>query len=408
MEMPEIPVAKRPRSELQNSEEIIQEQRPVEKQTTVIENQIARIQRLEEELLRNSESSKEIIQEQRQVIKNQKTVIESQKAQIQQLEEELLRNSESSTTETNIKNVLVPVPELPNEIWLEIMSYLSTFDLLRNVAQVSKKFHKFSEDPHVIRKIRVESVQSWPEDKKEKYCDDFLGVLKRSLKLRSLSFGFSWDIRNDRSGGKFLEALPSMNHHFLQEFCLKGDGKDSYDDAAWFLKMLPDSNPLNENIVKYLEKCPNLKILKFEFKPEVNGTDLALDYPFLDDVHVLSLLKLKNLQELHLIGVFLGTNFGGLSLNSLDPEEVFLDFEELLDFKDYLDTFAQNFPRLQRLCLTCENDQNYQNETFQAFASKRNINVEIAIVKTSFGCSKCAESWMPPVAINEMKIFGPR
>ena len=406
--MPEIPVAKRPRSELQNSEEIIQEQRRVEKQTTVIENQIARIQRLEGELLRNSESSKEIIQEQRQVIKNQKTVIESQKAQIQQLEEELLRNSESSTTETNIKNALVPVPELPNEIWLEIISYLSTFDLLRNVAQVSKKFHKFSEDPHVIRKIRVESVQSWPEDKKEKYCDDFLGVLKRSLKLRSLSFGFSWDIRNDRSGEKFLEALPSMNHHFLQEFCLKGDGKDSYDDAAWFLKMLPDSNPLNENIVKYLEKCPNLKILKFEFKPEVNGTDLALDYPFLDDVHVLSLLKLKNLRELHLIGVFLGTNFGGLSLNSLDPEEVFLDFEELLDFKDYLDTFAQNFPRLQRLCLTCENDQNYQNETFQAFASKRNINVEIAIVKTSFGCSKCAESWMPPVAINEMKIFGPR
>ena len=146
MEMPEIPVAKRPRSELQNSEEIIQQQRRVEKQTTVIENQIARIQRLEEELLRNSESSKEIIQEQRQVIKNQKTVIESQKAQIQQLEEELLRNSESSTTETNIKNVLVPVPELPNEIWLEIMSYLPTFEVLRNVAQVSKKFHKFSED----------------------------------------------------------------------------------------------------------------------------------------------------------------------------------------------------------------------------------------------------------------------
>ena len=353
-----------------------------------------------------SQNSEEIIQEQRLVIEKQTKVIENQRARIQQLEEELLRNSELSTTETNVKNVLVP--ELPNEIWLEIMSYLSTFDVLRNVAQVSKKFHKFSEDPHLIRKIEVESVQSWPEDEKEKYCDDFLRVLKRSLKLRSLSFGFSWDIENDISGEKFLEALPSMNHHFLEEFCLKGDGKDSYDDAAWFLKMLPDSNPLNENIVKYLEKCPNLKILKFEFKPEVNGTDLALDYPFLDDVHVLSLLKLKNLQELHLIGVFLGTNFGGLSLNSLDPEEVFLDFEELLDFKDYLDTFAQNFPRLQRLCLTCENDQNYQNETFQAFASKRNINVEIAIVKTSFGCSKCAESWMPPVAINEMKIFGPR
>ena len=115
------------------------------------------------------QNAEEIIQELRQVNENQR-------ARIQQLEEELLRNSELSTTETNVKNVLVP--ELPNEIWLEIMSYLSTFDVLRNVAQVSKKFHKFSEDPHVIRKIEVESVQSWPEDEREKYCNDFLGVLK--------------------------------------------------------------------------------------------------------------------------------------------------------------------------------------------------------------------------------------
>ena len=161
-----------------------------------------------------SQNSEEIIQEQRLVIEKQTKVIENQRARIQQLEEVLLRNSELSTTETNVKNVLVP--ELPNEIWLEIMSYLSTFDVLRNVAQVSKKFHKFSEDPHLIRKIEVESVQSWPEDEKEKYCDDFLRVLKRSLKLRSLSFGFSWDIENDISGEKFLEALPSMNHHFLE------------------------------------------------------------------------------------------------------------------------------------------------------------------------------------------------
>ena len=165
------------------------------------------------------QDSEDTIQEESQVLKKQRT-------QNQQFEEELLRKSESSTTETNIKNALVPVPELPNEIWLEIMSYLPTFEVLRNVAQVSKKFHKFSEDPHVIRKIEVESVQSWPEDEREKYCNDFLGVLKRSMKLRSLCFGFSSDIDNDTSGKKFLEALPSMNHHFLQEFCLIGDGRN--------------------------------------------------------------------------------------------------------------------------------------------------------------------------------------
>ena len=143
--------------------------------------------------------------------------------------------------ETKIKNV--SVPELPNETWLEIMSYLSTYDVLRNVARVSKRFHKLSQDPHVIRKIEVESVQSWPKDEEEKYCDDLLGVLKRSLKLKVLSFGFGqspgsvhnsdfgmmeWDNDIAKSGKKFLEALPSMNHQFLEKFCLKGVQTESH------------------------------------------------------------------------------------------------------------------------------------------------------------------------------------
>ena len=59
-----------------------------------------------------SRNAKDINQELRQVI-------EKPKAQIQQLEEQL--------------------PELPNEIWLEIMSYLSTCDVLKNMAQVLSK-----------------------------------------------------------------------------------------------------------------------------------------------------------------------------------------------------------------------------------------------------------------------------
>ena len=109
----------------------------------------------------------EIIQEQREVIKNQKARIE----QLEELLKEVLITSKSSATEIKIKNVLVPVPvpELPNEIWLEIISYLSTFDVLRNVALVSKRFHKLSEAQHVIRRIEVDPDQSWPEDKREKY-----------------------------------------------------------------------------------------------------------------------------------------------------------------------------------------------------------------------------------------------
>ena len=242
----ETSVAKRPRLEPQNAEEIIREQRRIiESQKTVIERQKMRI-----------------IESQKTVIENQKIVIENQEAEIEQLVQEQRKNLELFATETKTKNV--SVPKLPNEIWLEIMSYLSTKDVLRNVAQVSKWFHKLSKDPHVIRKIEFDPSKFLPEDKEEKYCDDFLEVLKRSVKLRSLSFGFSGDIETTideidekivKSGEKILEALPFMNHPFLQEVCLT-------------LTLAPKiSAPINENLGRYLEECPELKVLKFEFKP---------------------------------------------------------------------------------------------------------------------------------------------
>ena len=298
----ETSVAKRPRLEPQNAEEIIREQRRV-------------------------------IESQKTVIENQKIVIENQEAEIEQLVQEQRKNLELSATETKTKNV--SVKKLPNEIWLEIMSYLSTKDVLRNVAQVSKWFHKLSKDPHVIRKIEVDPSKFWPEDKEEKYCDDFLEVLKRSVKLRSLSFGFSGDIETtideddeidekiDKSGDKFLEALPFMNHPFLQEVCLKGDGKMCHTLAPKFLE------PMNENLLRYLEKCPELKVLKFEFKPQVHE-DRDIDYPLLSGEFEESIrsLKLKNLQEIHWIGVDLQDSSG----------------------------LQENLPKLKRLCFICKDD----------------------------------------------------
>ena len=285
----ETSVAKRPRLEPQNAEEIIREQR-------------------------------RIIESQKTVIENQKIVIENQEAEIEQLVQEQRKNLELSATETKTKNV--SVKKLPNEIWLEIMSYLSTKDVLRNVAQVSKWFHKLSKDPHVIRKIEFDPSKFLPEDKEEKYCDDFLEVLKRSVKLRSLSFRFSGDIETtideddeidekiDKSGDKFLEALPFMNHPFLQEVCLT-------------LTLAPKiSAPINENLGRYLEECPELKVLKFEFKPKVNEDLLSDEFK-----ESISSLKLKNLQEFHWIGV---------------------------DFQD--SSGLENLPKLKRLCFICKDD----------------------------------------------------
>ena len=102
---------------------------------------------------------------------------------------------------------------LPNECLLKIMSYLSNYDVFRNVAGISKRFHELSEDKHLIRNIKV-NFETWHlrrevfggydcnEDEsaiqaalrlkaqEEKYIEDLLKVLKRSLKLRFLSLDF--------------------------------------------------------------------------------------------------------------------------------------------------------------------------------------------------------------------------
>ena len=56
--------------------------------------------------------------------------------------------------EYQIENLL----QLPDEIMLKIMGFLSNKDVLKNLAQVSKRFHRLSKDPHLIKRIvlRVE------------------------------------------------------------------------------------------------------------------------------------------------------------------------------------------------------------------------------------------------------------
>ena len=245
------------------------------------------------------QNDKEIIQDQRQVIENLK-------ARIRQLEEELLE----------FKSFL-PVPELPNETWIKIMSYLSTYDVLINVAQVSKKFHQLSQDPHLIRKIHVD-YESWPENQKEEYRKEFLRVLKRSVNITFLSFKFGFE-------GK-LRSLAFLNR--------------------W---------------------CPKLKKIKIEFKPDT--TFLSPNNPM---DNILEWESLRNVQKII-------TSFSrGFHHSNLQELEM-IGFEIDMDtssFKKFLQFFAENFPKLQRLFLSTELSEECA-KICQDFASAKNIKLEI-------------------------------
>ena len=71
---------------------------------------------------------------------------------------------------------------LPNECLLKIMSFLSNYDVLRNVSGVSKRFYELSQDQDLISKIEVDS-ETWAKIQEGKYWEDFLKVLKRGTIL---------------------------------------------------------------------------------------------------------------------------------------------------------------------------------------------------------------------------------
>ena len=238
--------------------------------------------------------------------------------------------------------------ELPNECMLNILRYLSNFDVLRNVAQVCKRFYVLSQDQHLIRKIKVDS-ETWVKIQEENNCEDLLRVLKRSLDLTFLSYDFG--LNHGPPGKMFLKALSSMNHQFLKEVYIRA--KDF----------------IHEEILKYLEKCPNLKVLKLEFEPKIgNEVTQILVHKYLSWI---TSFKLRKLEEFY---------FG-----------YEIDLNDSTDFKDFLEILAGNFPKMQRLCLntpkylapngTPANPHSLQMVEYAKicgeFASQNNINIEI-------------------------------
>ena len=241
-----------------------------------------------------------------------KEIIKNLKARIRHLEEQL-----------KIKSILVP--DLPNEIWLKIMSYLSTFDLLRNVAQVSKKFNQLSKDPYLIRKIQL-NFESWAEDQVVEYSRSIGKVLTRS---RNLTF-FSFEFPKRKYGKMFVWALQLLNR------C-----------------------------------CPKLKRIKLEYKPCIEDSGL-------NNTHELIWKKLSILQET-IITILEQNNF----IEEFEMNGFKIDLDKFA-FKKVLETLAEKFPKLQRLCLSIGLDgwQAYYlwdeyAEICQSFVSAKNIKLEI-------------------------------
>lgn len=123
----------------------------------------------------------QIFQEKQQLIKDLEALRASQ----------LKLQAQIAEKEDQLKELTGPLleTELPDEILLKIFGYMSTYDVLRNVARVSTKFKKLSVDPFLIRKIEIHERQ-WT-NAQIRGC---MKVLKKSQNLKSFSFDLNWNL----------------------------------------------------------------------------------------------------------------------------------------------------------------------------------------------------------------------
>ena len=268
------------------------------------------------------------------------------------------KNSESVTISMEDLNL----PNLPNEIWIKILKYLSTKDILRNMAPVSRRFHQISQDPFLIKRIELKSNQEfefWSRLKEMNYFSDFFKVLKRSEKLTCLSLdlefiGQVYQIEN------IFEKLPFLVKHpqHLEEFCV--------------LNSSCDLKEFQGNVLKYLEQqCPKLKILKIDCFRSDTMTETS---------KTISKFKFESVKEFHL-------TLRGLVVEHQLP--IIPTYMISGAVRNLLKTFVKNItpslPNIRHLRLSipfppfweCRRDQRWIRRELKEFGQQIGVKIEI-------------------------------
>ena len=252
--------------------------------------------------------------------------------------------------ENKIKNFVI-MEDLPDEILLKIMEYLSSFDILRKIAPVSKRFYRLTQDQNLIKEVEFKNNIKWfwSEERKKKYFNDFFEVLKNAQKLKFLSLKLG-----EMSAKKFHEnwIQPSVNHQCLEEVCVQfgNVGFDSCMDFDW-----------KGGVFNFLGQCPKLKILKI-------GGYLSETIYFHSILETISSFNSNCLEELHL-------NFPKLAPRGSS-----------ILFDDVLKKIIENLPNMKYLCLSLY-FENFPTILCQKIDSEHKIKIEIR--NTGDGTNMC-------------------
>ena len=184
-----------------------------------------------------------------------------------------------------------PIMDLPDEVLVHILSFLSNYDILRRVAPASRKFRQISQDEHLMKRIEFQfkaevlSSYDWSENRKEKYCNDFLEVVKKSRNLKVLSMSLKIKSAFSVYWWQIFDELSAIKDQCLelQEFCLTSNASGH----IWIYNIF-------ESLFRYLDKCPKMKKIKL-------GKIKLSSHHGSRILNILESSKLKTVEEFHVV-----------------------------------------------------------------------------------------------------------
>ena len=166
------------------------------------------------------------------------------------------------------KRIKLTTLELPNEMWMKILSYLKFQDVIGKFALVNKHFHGLTLDPSAVKYLQLEDSKTKNKKKSMKHYNKWMEIVKRSKTLIQLGI---WDY------GKFLDwntliSETLKNNHTIKALDIGYCGG---------LKMKPLL--ISPNVTEALKFAKHLQILKTSW--------VTFTPDFLDEICKLKSLK---------------------------------------------------------------------------------------------------------------------
>ena len=239
-----------------------------------------------------------------------------------------LASSETSeqVSPKKLKPIPSPLMDLPNEIWMMILSYLPTSDILKNFNLTCKRFHSLAINPCAIKSLKLKDV-----NESDKY-HEIAKLLKRSKTIHELT------IEN------CFKKMNPILAHTLKSKSLKTLEVSSY--AA----------TLTKKNIEYM-KNSNINALKLK---NINLNDDAMK-----EIGVLETLKsvristdfLLNVSELIKTLANVNTRIEGLALVSLGHLRI-----NNLPLRNFLTAKTESLKKLKVICHVTKEDKNNNDE----------------------------------------------